>query len=83
MDLRPLNLDFKKLSLVKRNGSINYDKVGATIKPGVVLKTKDDELFLVGDVNVLLGICDDCSDFNYEDIVEYADIFDLIEKEKS
>lgn len=40
---------------------------------GMLLRTRcDDKIVLVGDVNELLGVCDDCKDFRHEDITHYA-----------
>ena len=36
--------------------------------PGMVLKTKDKTYLLVGDVNTIMGVCDDCKNYEIEDI---------------
>lgn len=46
-----------------------------TVRPGAVLRIKSGELKLVGHVNANLGVCDDCVDFVYEDIVEVAYLY--------
>jgi hypothetical protein len=38
------------------------------LKPGDVLFMKDGKYLLVGDVNKVLGVCDDCTDYSMEDI---------------
>ncbi len=48
-----------------------------SFKVGDVLKLKDGSLKLVGDVNRELGVCDDCVEFKYSDIVEVANIKDV------
>jgi hypothetical protein len=48
------------------------------LKAGMLIKTKKDELYLIGHVNCLLGVCDDCRDFSKEDIIEYVDVFDKL-----
>jgi len=47
------------------------------IRAGSVLKLKDDRIVLVGDVNELLGVCDDCTEFKRDAIQEIAHIEDL------
>lgn len=47
----------------------------ATLRPGAILRLKSGELRLVGHVNVNLGVCDDCTDFEYEDIAEIAYLY--------
>ena len=42
------------------------------IQPGAVLKLKDGGIELVGTVNTELGVCDDCTRFDIEDIAEIA-----------
>ena len=46
-----------------------------SIKPGTVLQLKNGKYLLVGDVNPLLGVCDDCQECHYEDIEFIARIF--------
>lgn len=42
------------------------------LKAGMLLKTRlDDKPVLVGHVNQLLGVCDDCVDFHAEAITHY------------
>lgn len=45
-------------------------------QPGDVLKLNSGQLVLVGDVNTLLGVCDDCRDFGPGDIEAMASIWD-------
>jgi hypothetical protein len=52
----------------------NYD----TFSSGEVLKLNNGEIYLVGDINEVLGICDDCKTFTISDISARANIFDLI-----
>lgn len=42
------------------------------IRVGAVLKLKNGTFELVGSVNRLLGVCDDCTNFNMKDIAEIA-----------
>lgn len=44
------------------------------IRAGAVLRVGGED-YLVGDVNELLGVCDDCRDFRYEDIDAIAYLF--------
>lgn len=44
----------------------------ARVQPGAVLKLKTGGFYLVGDCNAILGVCDDCCEFGYEDIAEIA-----------
>jgi hypothetical protein len=48
------------------------------IKAGLLLKTRlGGEVYLVGNVNELLGVCDDCTAFAREHITEYADLVEI------
>lgn len=39
--------------------------------PGVLIRVKGRKgVFLIGDINELRGVCDDCTEFRQEDIVE-------------
>ena len=38
-------------------------------KPGSLIKMEDGEYFLIGDINKLSGICDDCTEFSKNSIV--------------
>lgn len=42
------------------------------VRAGAVLKLKDGDVYFVGECNTRLGVCDDCCEFKYEDIVEIA-----------
>jgi len=44
------------------------------IKTGDILRLKEGQIVLVGDVNQLLGVCDDCTEFNKDDIDSIAHI---------
>lgn len=50
--------------------------------PGNVLKIKDGNIYLVGDVNRILGICDDYTwtvpDFEKKDILEIANLWEVL-----
>lgn len=50
-----------------------------TFQPGDVLKLRSGQVVLVGDVNILLGVCDDCIDFDRGDIVAVASIWEVID----
>lgn len=39
---------------------------------GAVLKLKDGSIYLVGDCNEILGVCDDCTEFQLRDVDEIA-----------
>jgi len=45
---------------------------------GDIVRLKDGRLFLVGDVNELMGCCDDCKDFDSKDIAAYTSILNLL-----
>lgn len=45
---------------------------------GDVLRLRTGEVVLVGDVNMLLGVCDDCRDFRKTDIESIASIWPLL-----
>ena len=59
------------------------EATAAQVRPGAVLKLRPAEnrskYVLVGDVNRLLGVCDDCTDFDLKDIVSIAYIYQLWE----
>lgn len=44
----------------------DYD--GKDLRAGDIVELKDRRRFLVGDVNVNLGVCDDCTLFKRSDI---------------
>lgn len=46
-----------------------------TVRPGAILRLKSGELRLVGHVNANLGVCDDCIEFQYQDISEVAYLY--------
>lgn len=57
-----------------------FDPEATEIFPGMILKVRDTSTgksplrinYLVGNVNANLGVCDDCTDFDLKDIVEYS-----------
>ncbi len=61
---------------------LNFERYDQTLyesfNVGDVLKLKDGSLKLVGDVNRELGVCDDCVEFKYTDIIEVANIKDVL-----
>lgn len=42
------------------------------VRTGAVVRLKDGDVYFVGDCNAILGVCDDCCEFKYEDIGEIA-----------
>ncbi len=46
------------------------------IKTGDILCLKNGKIYLVGDVNELLGVCDDCTEFSKNDIDSIAHIYE-------
>lgn len=61
----------------------NEDKATAywdrIMKPGTLVMTSDKKIYLVGDVNAYLGVCDDCKAFDFADVTHYADgLIDII-----
>jgi len=67
------------------NGSKLAKKFGVEFKPytgrdleeGDFIKLKDKSIHLVGDVNALLGVCDDCKLCGKKQIVEIASLNDV------
>jgi hypothetical protein len=53
-------------------------KPGISIESGDVLQMNDGRFPLVGDVNEVLGICDDCWDYRREDV--YSITKDVIQQ---
>ena len=47
---------------------------GVDLDPPYLLKLQSGEKVIVGEVNENLGVCDDCTNFIYKDIVEYGEI---------
>jgi hypothetical protein len=45
-------------------------------EPGMAVKA-NGATFLIGHVNCMLGVCDDCIDFTEEEITHYAQIIDI------
>lgn len=67
-----------------------FDPEATEILPGMILRVQDtkdtqkgkkcqknslSKNYLVGNVNAHLGVCDDCTNFDRENIVEYATDF--------
>lgn len=48
------------------------------ITSGSILKLKDGSIKIVGDVNKILGVCDDCTDFGKDEITEIAHMEQLL-----
>lgn len=48
------------------------------IHAGDLLRLRSGEIVLVGNVNELLGVCDDCRDFGKDDIEAIASIEQLL-----
>jgi hypothetical protein len=67
-------MDLDKLPLSWRDAE--NDQV---FQPGDVLKLRSGQVVLVGDVNTMLGVCDDCRDFGPEDIEAMASIWEVID----
>lgn len=69
-------------NLKKRLTGLHFTAYEATRREeftvGTVLKLKDGSIKVVGDVNTLLGVCDDCTEFKREDIKEVAHIKQLL-----
>lgn len=66
-------LTFKKFRCKrKRDKVFGWLEAPDQIKPGDVLHMKDGEYLLVGDVNKVLGVCDDCTNYELKDIKEIA-----------
>ncbi len=59
MKLLPVPLKWSEVRLNKQ----------AWYGPGVVLHMADGKKYLVGDMNELGGVCDDCCDIGYHDII--------------
>lgn len=38
-------------------------------KPGVLIKTADGKEYLIGNINEIRGVCDDCVEFSENEIV--------------
>lgn len=59
---------------------IEFDKHQHKIEPGVLLKTTEGKVFLVGDINVVMGQCD-CCRLSSSEIAYYStDILELLKQ---
>lgn len=72
-----------KITWIEAEPPTNEDKAVAywdrIMKPGTLVMTKDKHTHLIGDVNALLGVCNDCKLFDFKDITHYADgLVDII-----
>lgn len=56
------------------------DDTRAQVRAGAVLRLKNGSLQIVGDCNELFGVCDDCVEYGYEDVVEVAHLDQLLRK---
>ena len=46
-------------------------------KPGTLIKLEDDSIHLIGSINEIAGVCDDCVEFNSKTIIkEYAVVYE-------
>lgn len=64
---------------LKRNLVFKPFDQNIEIKAGDVLKLKNGETHLVGDVNEVLGVCEDCTIFKSDDIEEIGNIYEFID----
>jgi hypothetical protein len=69
-----------------------FDQKTTELEPGMLLKVREEtdlpkkktkaqliRVYLVGDVNRNLGVCDDCTNFEKADILEYStDYVDIL-----
>jgi hypothetical protein len=65
-------LDFKPFKYELRSPGLETDETRKQVRSGAVLKLKDGFTYFVGDVNDILGVCDDCTEFSFSDIAEIA-----------
>jgi hypothetical protein len=66
------NLKFKKIKF--HDNYADYLEPEQELKAGDVLLLKSGEYVLVGHVNKNLGVCDDCTNFTFNDIDKIATI---------
>lgn len=52
------------------------------IRPGTVVRYKDGVVQIIGHCNQLMGVCDDCVEYDIEAIVEIAHIEELTRAKK-
>lgn len=70
-------LEWKKFEIIYQewdNDIIDYSKTFELIKTPCLLKTKNNEIISVGDINKIFGSCGCCSNIKFEDIKEYVNI---------
>jgi len=80
MGLKLVPIDYHKL-IRSNEPCLNYDYYDEIVTVGTVLKMDDGQLILIGDTNRLLGVCDDCVNYEPEQIMEYVHLFDWVEDE--
>jgi len=56
------------------------DETREKIRPGTVMRMKDKSIQIVGDCNALFGVCNDCTEYDYDQIIEIAHIEQLLGK---
>lgn len=67
-------LKFKDFEIKKE---ASYEQMYKQIRSGAILQLKDGAYAIVGSVNCLLGVCDDCKHFGIEDISKIAYLSDI------
>lgn len=75
-------LDFKPFKYELRSRGLETDETRKQVRSGAVLKLKDGTTYFVGDVNDILGTCDDCTAFSFSDIAEIAYLWEEKPKEE-
>lgn len=63
-----INLPYGPIYSDEEEDSFTFRKLN---RPGTLIKMKGDKkIYLIGDINPLRGVCDDCTQFRKEKIVE-------------
>lgn len=80
------------MNLIKYKDKLNFKPyTGQKLTAGDIIKIKQDtqhikyadinpngDMFLMGDINEFMGICDNCQLCPYESIIEVANIQDIL-----
>ncbi len=72
LEKKASTLKFNKFHIIFNKHGLVDEETREQLIPGAVLKLRDGSTHLVGTVNQLLGVCDDCTEFHIEDIAKIA-----------
>jgi len=59
------------------------DETRDQIRPGTVIRFNDGVVQIVGHCNEIFGVCDDCTEYGYDDVEAVAHVEQLLKSKKS